>query len=111
MEQWLYVQVLNISRKDLKFSAENMNKNGAKFKFQDQSEISQRWFGLHFDCIEVNFSTCEPDLYQKLFHSHDDTQDINIFKLFQVPIGNSKCAETFKFHNDAPMLNFSEVIE
>ena len=36
MEQVLYSQVVEISRKDLKFIAENKNKNEAKFKFQGQ---------------------------------------------------------------------------
>ena len=93
----------------MKFIAENKNKNEAKFKFQGQSARSQRWFDLDFDWIEVNFSTREPDLYKKLFQSHDDTQDTNIFKFFQVPIGNSKCVENFKFHNDAPMLKYCKM--
>ena len=41
---------------------------------------------------------------KKLFQIHDDTQDTNTFKLFQVPIGIQKCVEIIKFHNDAPML-------
>ena len=82
--------------------SENKNKNEAKFKFQGQSARSQRCFDLDFDWIEVNFSTCEPDSYKKSFQFHDDTQDTNKFKSFQVLIGNSKCVERFKFHNDAP---------
>ena len=45
---------------------------------------------------------------KKLFQSHDDTQDTNTLKLFQVPIVNSKCVENFKFHNDAPMLKYCQ---
>ena len=105
-EQGLYAQVVKIRRKDLKFTAENKNKNDAKFKFHGQSARSQRWFDLGFDWIEVNISTREPDLYKKLFQSHANTQDTNTLKIFQVPIGNSKCVETFKFHNDAPMLKY-----
>ena len=108
MEQGLYAQVVKISRKDLKFIAENNNKNEAKFKFQGQSARSQRWFDLDFEWIEVNFSTHEPDLYKKMFQIHDDTQDTNTFKLFQVPIGNSKCVETFKCHNDSPILKYCQ---
>ena len=37
MEQGLYTQVVKLHRKDLKFIAENKNKNEAKFKFQVQS--------------------------------------------------------------------------
>ena len=58
--------------------------------------------------IEVNFSTREPDFYKKLFQSHDDTQDKNIFKIFQVPIGNAKCVELFKFRIDAPILKYCQ---
>ena len=97
--------MVKLPRKDLKFIAANKNKNESKFKFQGQSARSQRWFDLDFDCIEVNFSTSEPDLY-KTFQSHDDTQEINTFKSFQVPIGNAKCVESFKFHNDAPILKY-----
>ena len=31
-----------------------------------------------------------------------------MFKRFQVPIRNSKCVETFKFHNDAPILKYCQ---
>ena len=104
MEQELYAQVVKIRRNDLKFIAENKNKNKAKFKLQGLSARSHHWFDLDLDWVEVNFSRREPDFYKKLFQSHDDTQDINIFKSFQVPIGNAKCVETFKFQNDAPIL-------
>ena len=87
-EQGLYAQVVMLRRKYLKFIAENNNKNEAKFKFQGHSARSQRWFDLDFDCIGVNFSTREPNVYKKLFQIHDDTQDTSTFKLFQVPIGN-----------------------
>ena len=73
MEQGLYAQVVMLRRKDLEFIAANKNKNEAKFKFQGQSARSQGWFYLNFDCIEVNFSTREPDFYKKIFQSHDDT--------------------------------------
>ena len=63
-EQGLYAQVVMISRKNLKFIAENKNINEANFKFQGQSARSQRWFDLELDCIKVDFSTHEPDLYK-----------------------------------------------
>ena len=72
----------------MKLIAANKNKNEAKFKFQGQSSISRRWFDLDFDWTEVNFSTHEPDFYKKLFQNHENTQDTNTFKFFQVPIGN-----------------------
>ena len=78
-EQGLYAQVVKLSRNGLKFIAEHKDKNEAKFKFQGQSAISQRCFDLYFDLIEVNFSMCDPNLYKKLFQSHDDTQDTNTF--------------------------------
>ena len=61
-EQGLYAQVIMICRKDLKFVSTVKNKNEAKFKLQGKSAISQRWFDLNLDWIEVNFSTREPDL-------------------------------------------------
>ena len=108
MEQGLYSQVVKLRRKDLKFVSANKNKNEAKFKFQGPSEISQLWFDLDFDWIGVNVSTCEPDFYKKLYQIHDDTEDTNTFKIFQVPIGSSKCVETFKFHNNAPILKYCQ---
>ena len=56
-EQVLYAQAVNLHQKDLKFIAENKNKNEAKFKFQGQSARSQRWFDLEFYWIEGDFST------------------------------------------------------
>ena len=67
----------------MKFTEANKNKNEAKFKFQGQSEGSQRWFDLDFDWIGVNFSTREPDLHRKLFQRHANTQDKNTFKNFK----------------------------
>ena len=60
-EQGLCAQVVKLRRKYLKFVATDKNKNEATFKCQCQSARSQRWFDLDFDCIEVNFSTREPD--------------------------------------------------
>ena len=37
-------------------------------------------------------------------------QDDNTFKMFQVPIGNEKFVESFKFQNDAPILKFCQKI-
>ena len=108
MEQGMYAQVVKIRQKDSKFIAANHNLNEDKFKFRGQSARSQRWFDIDFDWIEVHFSPREPGFYKKLFQSHDNTQDTNTSKLFQVPIGNSKCVETFKFHNDAPMLKYCQ---
>ena len=108
MEQGLYAQVVKISHKDLKFIVENMNKNEAKFKFRGQSIRPHNWFDLYFDWVEVNISTREPGFYKKFFHSHDNIQDTNICTFFQFPIVNSKCVENFKFHNDAPILNYCQ---
>ena len=108
MEQSLYSQVIRIRLKDLKFVATDKNKNGAKFKFQGQSVRSQQLFDLYLDCIEINVITLEPNFYKKKFQSHDDTQDNNTFKIFQVPIGNAKCVELFKFRIDAPILKYCQ---
>ena len=49
MEEGLFAQVIMLCREDLKFVATDMIKHEAKFKFQGQSAISQRWFDLDFD--------------------------------------------------------------
>ena len=67
MEQGSYAQMLILLQKDLNFFATDKNKNEAKFKFQGQSVISQRWFDLDFDWIEVNFRKSEPELYNIFF--------------------------------------------
>ena len=107
-EQVLYAQVVKLRRNYLKFTASNKNKSDAKSKFQVQSARSQRWFDLDFDLIEANNITRESDFYKKLFQIHNNTHDTNTFKSFQFPIGNSKCVEFFKFHNDAPMLKYCQ---
>ena len=95
-------------QKDLKFDAADKNKNKSKFKFQSQSGRSRLWFDLDLDWIHINFSTREPDFYKKLFQSHDNEQDINIFKIFQVPIRNAKVVKSFVFHKDAPILRYCQ---
>ena len=107
-ERGLYAQMIMLHQNDLKFVATDKIQNEAKFKFQGQSARSQRQFDLEFDRIEVNFSTCEPDFYKKLFQINDDTQATNTFKIFQVPIGNAKFVESFKLQNDAPILNYCQ---
>ena len=106
IEQGLYAQVIMLHRKDLKCFVTDKNKYEVKFKFQGQSARSQRWFDLEFEWIEVNFSTHEPDFYEKLFQSHENKQDTNTFKFFQVPIENAKCVESFKFQNHSPILKY-----
>ena len=83
-------------------------KNEAKFKFQGQSARSQSLFDIEFDLIEVNFSTHDPDFYNKPFQSHGDTQDTNTFKIFQFIIGNSICVKKFNFHNYALILKYRQ---
>ena len=90
------------------FDEADKNKNESKFKFQGQSSISQLWFDLDLDWIEINFSTREPDFYNKLFQSHDKTQDKDTFKTFQVPIGNAKVVKSFVFHKDAPIIRYCQ---
>ena len=108
MEQVLYAQMIMLRQKYLKFFATDKIKNEAKFKFQGKSARSQQWFDIDFDCIGVSFSTREPYFYKKHFQRHDDTQDIDKFKFFQVPIGNAKCVENIKFHNDYSILKYSQ---
>ena len=45
---------------------------------------------------------------KKLFQSHDNDQETNTFKFFQVPIRNAKVVKSFVFHKDAPILNFCQ---
>ena len=63
-------------------------------------ELLQEW-KLNLDAAEykknMKANIREPDFYKKLFQSHDDTQDNNTFKSFQVTIGNAKCVESFEF--------------
>ena len=107
-EQGSYEHVVMLHQMDLKFIAESKNKNEDKFKFQGQSVISQRWFNLDLEWIEVDFITLEPDSHKNIFQIHENTQDTNTFIIFQVPIGNSKCVENVKFHNDAPMIKYRQ---
>ena len=88
MEKGLHAQVLMLLQNVLIFTDANKNKNEAKFKFQGQYARSQHCFLLEFYWIEVHFSTLEPYVYKKLFQIHENTQNINTFKLFQSPIGD-----------------------
>ena len=108
MEQSLYAQVIKFRQKDLIFDAADKNKNESKFKFQGQSGRSQLWFDLDLDQIYMDFSTREPDFYKKIFQSHDNKQDKDTFKTFQVPIGNTKVVKSFIFHKDAPILGYCQ---
>ena len=107
-EQSLYSQFVKFRRKDLLFVAAHKNKTEAKFKFQGQSARSQLWFDLDLDWIDIHFSTREPSFYNKLFHSHDNKQDEDTFKTFQVPIGNAKVVKSFKFQTTP---QFSDIVK
>ena len=80
-------------RKDLKIIEANKNKNETKFKFQGQSARAKRWLDLNFDWSEVNFRTQEPDFYRKPFQIHNNTQNTNKTKIYEVPIINLKHVE------------------
>ena len=108
MEQSLYAQVIKFRRNDLKFDAADKNKNTSKFKFQGQSARSRYWFDIDLDWIEINFSTREPDFYKKLFQNHDNEQEADSFRIFEVPIGNAKVVKSFVFHKEAPTLIFHQ---
>ena len=108
MEQSLYAQVIKFRRKDLKFDAEDKNKNESKFRFQGQSGRSRLWFDLDLDWIDINFSTREPDFYRKLFQNNDNEQEADSFRIFEVPIGNAKVVKSFVFHKDAPILSYCQ---
>ena len=90
----------------MKFDTADKNKNKSKFKFQCQSGRSLLWFDLDLDWININFSTREPGFYKKLFQSHDNEQDTNTFRTFQVQIGNAKVVKSFVFHEDAPIISY-----
>ena len=92
----------------MKFDAADKNKMESQFKFQRQSGRSRLWFDLDLDWIDINFSTREPDFYKKLFQSHDNEQDKDTFRTFQVPIGNAKVVKLFVFHKDAPILSYCQ---
>ena len=92
----------------LKITEANKNKNEDKFKFQGQYARSQRWFNIDFDWIGESFSTREPDFCWKTYQRHDETQNTNTSKIFQVPIVNSKCVEKMKFHSKSPMLKYCQ---
>ena len=108
MEQSLYAQVIMFRRKELKFDAADKNKNKSKFKFQGQSGRSRLWFDLDLDWIDINFSTCEPDFYNKLFQNHDNDQDTDTFRTFQVPFGNAKVKNHLFFMR---MLQLSVIVK
>ena len=108
MEQSLYAQVIKFWRKDLQYDAADKNKTESKFKFQGQSARSQLWFDLDLDWIDIHFSTREPDFYKKLFQSHDNKQDKDTFKTFQVPIGNAKVVKSFMYQKDAPIIRYCQ---
>ena len=107
-EQSLYAQVVKLWRKDLLFYEADKNKTESKFKFQCQSARSKLWFDLYLDWIDIHFSTREPDFYKKLFQSHDNKQDEDTFKTFQVPIGNAKFLSHLSFKK-APQ--FSAIVK
>ena len=56
----------------------------------------------------MNFSTCEPYFYKKLFQSHDNKHDKDTYKTFQVPIRNAKFVKSFMFLKDAPILSYCQ---
>ena len=108
MEKKLYAQVIKFWRKDLIFDAADKNKNESKFNFQGQSARSQLWYNLDLYWIDMNFSIRESDFYKISFQSHDDKQDKDTFKTFQVPIRNEKVVKSFMFHKDAPILSYCQ---
>ena len=88
----------------MKITEANTNKNEAKFKFHGQSVRYQCWFDLDFNWIEEILAHVKLKFLYKIFQRHDKTQDTNKFKMFQVPIRNSKCVEEIMFHSKSSVL-------
>ena len=61
MEQGLYEQVFMIRQRDLDNKKEK--ENTKKYNFQNQYEISKRWFDLDYECSEESFITIETNFY------------------------------------------------
>ena len=108
MEQILYAQAVKFRQKYLIFDEADKNENESNFKFLGQSARSQLQSDLGLDCIDMNFSTREPDFYKKFFQSNDSKQEKDTFKTFQVPIRNAKVVKSFMFHKDAPILSYCQ---
>ena len=106
--QGLCAQIGKLRRKDLKLTAENKIKNEAKFKFQGQSAISQHWFDLDFDWIDVNLSHANLIYIRNLFRAAMIHKIKIHIKYFKFQLKKSKCVETFKFHNDVPILKYCQ---
>ena len=60
------------------------------YLFQGQSARSKHWFDLDIEWIEENFSTREPQFYQRLFQSNIEGQAGSKYSTFTVPTGNEK---------------------
>ena len=45
---------------------------------------------------------------KKLFQNHDNKQETDTFRIFQVPIGNAKVVKSFVFHKDAPIISYCQ---
>ena len=93
MEQGLYAQVVMPFRKNLKSTEENKNTNEDKFKFQYQSAISQRWFDIDLIIWRKLLSHVNLSFIGKYFKGMTKSNIKIKFKMFEVPIGNSKCVE------------------
>ena len=58
--------------------------------FQGQSARPKHWFDLDIEWIEENFSTREPQFYQRLFQSNIEGQAGSKYSTFTVTIGYAK---------------------
>ena len=48
------------------------------------------WFNIDHEWSEENFSACEPDFYNFFYQMNIKGQEIKIYQLFLVQIGNGK---------------------
>ena len=81
-------------------------KNEDRFKLLGQSARAQRCFDLYFDLIEENLAYLNLISIGKYIKGRKKHKiEINL-KLFEVPIGNTKCVEEMKFHIKDPMLKY-----
>ena len=58
--------------------------------FQERSTESAGWFNLDCEWIKRKFSTLETDFYKKRSEKNIEGQDIKAYKIFVVPLDNSK---------------------
>ena len=76
--------------------------------FQGHSTRFKHWVYIDIEWVEENFSTREPQFYNRLFQTNIEVKSGITYPVFTVPIGNSKEKGEIEYNLQDPLVAYNQ---